>query len=63
MIRLGLKVPGEPGVEQFKHAAGYLFQHFPDFYRKVATVETFGTFLEDFYNMDEIEAQEDERKS
>lgn len=57
LTRIGMQVPGEPGVEQFKQAAGFLFQQFPAFYQKVATLPTFGVFLEEFYDYDKIAAQ------
>jgi hypothetical protein len=57
LTRLGFQVPGTPGVEQFKQAAGFLFQHFQDFYKKVVNLPTFGVFLEEFYDYDKIAAQ------
>jgi hypothetical protein len=57
LTRLGFQVPGAPGVEQFKQAAGFLFQHFQDFYKKVVNLPTFGVFLEEFYDYDKIAAQ------
>jgi hypothetical protein len=60
LIRLGMQVPGQPGIEQFKNAAAYLFQQCnPVFYQKVATLPTFGVFLEEFYEFDKIAAQEE----
>jgi hypothetical protein len=57
LTRLGMQVPGQPGVEQFKNAAAYLFQQAnPEFYKKIATLPTFGTFLEEFYEYDKIAA-------
>jgi hypothetical protein len=57
LIRLGMQVPGQPGVEQFKNAAAYLFQQFPAFWAKVGPLPTFGAFLEEFYDYDRIAAQ------
>jgi hypothetical protein len=57
LTRMGMQVPGTPGVEQFKQAAGFLFQHFPEFYKKVVNLPTFGVFLEEFYDYDKIAAQ------
>jgi hypothetical protein len=61
LTSLGMQVPGQPGIEQFKAAAGFLFQQFPAFYQKVATLPTFGVFLEEFFNFDEIRAQQDQK--
>jgi len=60
LTRIGMQVPGT-GIEQFKAACGYLFQQFPAFYQKVANLPTFGTFLEEFYNFDEISAAQEEQ--
>jgi hypothetical protein len=62
LTRIGMQVPGEPGVEQFKQAAGFLFQQFPAFYQKVATLPTFGTFLEEFYEYDKIAAEKQQEQ-
>jgi hypothetical protein len=61
LTRIGMQVPGEPGVEQFKQAAGFLFQQFPAFYQKVATLPTFGVFLEEFYDYDKIAAEKQQQ--
>jgi hypothetical protein len=62
LTRIGMQVPGEPGVEQFKQAAGFLFQQFPAFYQKVATLPTFGVFLEEFYDYDKIAAEKQQQE-
>jgi hypothetical protein len=63
LIRLGMQVPGQPGVEQFKNAAAYLFQQFPAFWQKVGPLPTFGAFLEEFYDYDRIAAQKQQEES
>jgi hypothetical protein len=45
-----------------KQAAGFLFQQFPAFYAKVATLPTFGTFLEEFYEYDKIAAEKQQEQ-
>jgi hypothetical protein len=62
LIRLGMQVPGQPGVEQFKNAAAYLFQQFPAFWNKVGPLPTFGAFLEEFYDYDRIAAEKQKQE-
>jgi len=63
LIRLGMSVPGQPGIEQFKNAVAYLFQQGnPAFYQKVATLPTFGVFLEEFYDYDKIAAEKQQQQ-
>jgi hypothetical protein len=62
LTRLGMQVPGAPGVEQFKNAAGYLFQQFPAFWNKVGPLPTFGAFLEEFYDYDRIAAEKQKQE-
>ncbi len=62
LIRLGMQVPGQPGVEQFKNAVAYLFQQFPAFWQKVGPLPTFGAFLEEFYDYDRIAAEKQKQE-
>jgi hypothetical protein len=63
LTRLGMQVPGQPGVEQFKNAAAYLFQQAnPEFYKKIATLPTFGAFLEEFYDYDRLAAEKQKQE-
>jgi hypothetical protein len=63
LIRLGMSVPGQPGIDQFKNAAAYLFQQAnPAFYAKIATLPTFGAFLEEFYEYDKIAAEKQKQE-
>jgi hypothetical protein len=64
LTRLGMSVPGQPGIDQFKNAAAYLFQQAnPAFYAKIATLPTFGAFLEEFYEYDKIAAEKQKQES
>jgi hypothetical protein len=63
LTRLGMSVPGQPGIDQFKNAAAYLFQQAnPAFYAKIATLPTFGAFLEEFYEYDKIAAEKQKQE-
>jgi hypothetical protein len=63
LTRLGMQIPGQTEVERFKNAVGYLFQQAnPEFYKKIVTLSTFGQFLEEFYDYDEIMAEEDRQQ-
>jgi hypothetical protein len=62
LSHMGMQVPGQPGVEQFKNAAAYLFQQFPAFWAKVGPLPTFGVFLDEFYDYDKIAAEKQEAK-
>lgn len=60
--RIGMQVQGETEIDKFKNAAAFLFQNFPPFWQKVSTMPTFGTFLEEFFNYDEIASQKEDQQ-
>ena len=63
LTMIGMTVPGASDLEKFMNAARFSFEKVPNLWAKVGTLPTMSQFLSDFFNYDEILAEEEKRSA
>ena len=63
LTMIGIQVPGDSDLAKFTNATRYCFERIPNLWAKVGTLPTMSQFLAEFFNYDEILAEEEKRSA